>query len=109
MEATLNELAQRLEKLEREVQAWRETQEERQKAFLVNKRPLTPAERGAMLMEQARRDAAYESWRLGQIFDEMGITGPPISRAEARRLYREAGFDPEATDFAQGIVAMREE
>ena len=60
-------------------------------------------------MEQARRDAAYESWRLGQIFDEIGIMGPPISRAEARRLYREAGFDPEATDFAQGIVAMREE
>ncbi len=109
MEATLNDVVQRLERLESEVQIWRETIAERQRNALVNKRPLTAAERGAMLIEEAKRNAAYESWRLGQIFDEMGITGPPISRAEARRIYREAGNDPEATDFAQGIVAMREE
>jgi hypothetical protein len=110
MEATLQDLCQRVERLEQEVLIMRKEREEFRDVPPWPKSPLTPAERGALLTERARHNAAYESWRLGQIFDEMGITHEPtISRKKVQQLYLEAGFDPEATDFAQGIVAIREE
>lgn len=73
-------------------------------------RPLTLAEQGRLILERAKRNAAYESKRLGEVFDAMGITrDPTITREKVQQMYLEAGFDPEATDFAQGIVAMRDE
>jgi hypothetical protein len=109
MEATLQELSRRVERLENDVHILRSEREVLHYMTPMPKRQLTPEERGALLMESARRNAEYDKWRLGQIFDEMGITSEPISRDDARRLCREAGFDPEANDFAQGIIAMREE
>jgi hypothetical protein len=72
---------------------------------------LTPSERGRLLMESARRNAVRDSTHFRQVMNEMGITDniPLLSRKELQRLYSEAGFDPNANDFAQGIVAMREE
>jgi hypothetical protein len=62
------------------------------------------------MMERAKRNAAYESFLLGQIFDEMGIpSDPAMTRKKVQQMYLDAGFDPEANDFAQGIVAMRDE
>ena len=73
-------------------------------------RPLTPLERGKLLMEKARRNAVRDSLHFGRIIEEMGIAdGPILSRKELQQLYVEAGFDPEGNEFAQGIVAMREE
>jgi len=109
MDATLTELSWRIEKVEQEIRALRNERDELRNAPAALKQPLTLAEQGRLMMERAGRNAAYESRRLGQIFDEMGITGKPMSRKEVQKLYREASFDPEANDFAQGIVAMREE
>lgn len=109
MEATLNDVVQRLERLENEVRALRENVQNLEDGDSWPDRPLTLAEQGRLMMEKARRNAARESRMLRRVFDEMGITGPPVSRKELQRLYSEAGFDPEGTQFAQGIVAMREE
>ncbi|NUO80667.1 hypothetical protein HUU05_11355 [candidate division KSB1 bacterium] len=109
MEATLNDVVQRLERLENEVRALRENVRLLDDEEAWPDRPLTMAEQGRLMMVRARRNAARESRMLSKIFDEMGITGPPVSREEARRRYREEGHDPEATDFAQGIADMREE
>ena len=109
METTLHDLSRSVEKLERKFDILQFDRGKLRDVPLEPERPLTPAERGAMLKESARRNAAYENGLWHKIFDEMGITAEPVSREEARRLYLEAGFDPEANDFAQGIIAMREE
>jgi hypothetical protein len=107
MEATLLDLSKRVERLEQEVHALRHERNEPQE---MPPRTLTLAEQGRLMMERARRNAAYESKRLGEIFDQMGITrDPTMTRAKVQQMYLDAGFDPEATDFAQGIVAMRDE
>lgn len=109
MEATLNDVVQRLERLESEVRALRENVQILDDEESWQDRPLTLAEQGRIMMARARRNAARESRMLARVFDEMGITGPPISRNELQRLYSAAGFDAESTQFAQGVVAMREE
>lgn len=115
MEATLLDLSQRVERLEQEFNIFRiERDEFRDIPPIEKERPLTQAERGALLMDRARRNAVRDSWHFRQVMNEMGITRdkPALSRKELQRLFREergAEFDPEATDFAQGIVAMREE
>jgi hypothetical protein len=102
MEITFNEIVPAIERLEPQKHLWQE-------GALADKRPLTPAERGAKLLDQAKRNSAYISWRWRQILDEMGISGEALSREELQRLYLEAGFDPNDNQFAQGIIAMREE
>ena len=110
MEATLLDLSQRVERLEQEFNVWRSERDESLDVPLWPKSSLTPAQRGALLTERARRNAAYESKRFGEIFDEMGIpSDPTITRKKVQQMYLDAGFDPEANDFAQGIIAMREE
>jgi len=110
METTLLDLTQRLEQLEQEVRVLWNIRSHSGELPFKPERPLTLAEQGRLILERAKRNAAYESFLLGQVFDEMGITGDEaISRQELQQLYLEAGFDPEANDFAQGIVAMREE
>jgi hypothetical protein len=110
METAVFDLSRRVESLETKFDTFLIEREESRDVPPWPKRPLTPAERGALLMERARRNAAYESKRLGEVFDAMGITrNPTITREKVQQMYLEAGFDPEATDFAQGIVAMRDE
>jgi len=110
METTLLDLTQRLEQLEQEVRVLWNVHSHSGELPFKPERPLTLAEQGRLMMERAERNAAYESKRLGEIFDQMGITrDPTMTRAKVQQMYLEAGFDPEATDFAQGIVAMRDE
>ncbi|MEK7728205.1 MAG: hypothetical protein AAB354_07295 [candidate division KSB1 bacterium] len=109
MEATLNDVVQRLERLETEVRALRENVQVLDDDGSWPDRPLTLSEQGRLMMARAQRNAARDSRMLARVFDEMGITGPPVSRKELQHLYSEAGFDSEGTQFAQGIVAMREE
>ncbi|MGH7598893.1 MAG: hypothetical protein ACREOI_21265 [bacterium] len=111
MEATLLDLSRRVEKLERRFDVLQFERGNFPDLPLESERLLTPAERGRLLMESARRNAVRDSTHFRQAMKEMGITDdiPLLSRKALQRLYSEAGFDPEANDFAQGIVAMREE
>jgi len=111
MEATLLDLSRRVERLEQEFNVWR-IERNRFRDISSDKivHPLSLAEQGRIMMERAKRNAIRDSLHFRQVMKEMGIMdGPVLSRKELQRLYVEAGFDPEANDFAQGIVAMREE
>jgi hypothetical protein len=111
METTLLDLSRRIEKLEQKFAILQLQQSNLRDIPLESEGPLTPAERGRLLMERARRNAVRDSKHFRQVMKEMGITDdiPLRSRKELRQLYLEAGFDPEANDFAEGIIAMREE
>ncbi len=111
MESTLLDLAQRVEKLEQKFNLLQiERNKPREMPLVLDDSPKSLAEQGRQMMERAKRNAAYESKRLGEIFDQMGIPrDPTMTRAKVQQMYLEAGFDPEANDFAQGIVAMPDE
>jgi len=109
METTIFELTNRLEKLENEMRLMRR---ENGGGYHLQLRPrgsLTAADWGAIATEEAERNAEYCSQLLAQALTEMGIVGESISRDELFKRYEQAGFDPEGDEFAQGIVAMREE
>jgi hypothetical protein len=108
METTIREFTKRLEKLEIEVRAIRDEHAGR-RVLPRPKHPLTSAEWGAIAMEDAERNADFYSQLFAETLTEMGIVGEPTSGDELFKLYEEAGFDPESTEFAQGIVAMRDE
>jgi hypothetical protein len=40
---------------------------------------------------------------------QLGIKGKPIGAKKLRERMIKEGFDPESTEFSQGIIAMREE
>jgi hypothetical protein len=109
MEKTILELSQRLKKLENELQAIR--RESAGKFYLPPRalHPLGPAEWGAIASEDAERNAEYYSQLMAQALTDMGITGEPLDREALFKLYDEAGFNSDSTEFAQGIVAMRDE
>jgi len=109
METTILELASRLEKLENEMRLLRRENDHGSHLPLQPRASLTAAEWGAIATEEAERNAEYYSQLLAQALTVMGITGEPISRDELFRRYEQAGFDPDSNEFAQGIVAMREE
>jgi len=111
MEATLLDLSRRVEKLERKFDILQFDRGTFRDVPLESERPLTLAEQGRQMMERARRNAVRDSLHFRQVLEEMGITDdiPLLSRKELQQLYLDAGFDPEANDFAQGIIAMREE
>jgi hypothetical protein len=109
METTILEITHRLDKLENEVRSIRREYGGDRHVPPRLRGPLTPAEWGAIAMEDAERNAAHYSEILAQALTEMGIVGEPISRDELFRLYEEAGINSQSTEFAQGIVAMRDE
>lgn len=109
METTIGEITRRLDKLENEVRSMRRESDGNHHVPPRLRGPLTPAEWGAVAMEDAERNAAHYSEIFAQALTEMGIDGEPLSRDELFRLYEEAGIDSQGTEFAQGIVAMRNE
>jgi hypothetical protein len=109
METTILELTNRLEQVENEMRLMRREYSDGRHRPLPLRGPLTAAEWGAIATEEAERNAEYYSRLLAQALTEMEIAGEPISRDQLFRLYEQAGFDPENNEFAQGIVAMREE
>lgn len=100
METTVLELTQRLEKLENELRAIR--REGGGKYYLPPRalRPLGPAEWGAIANEEAARNADYYSQLLTQALTDMGIAGEPLDREALFKLYEEAGFKSDKTEFA---------
>lgn len=109
MEATMLEITSRLTKLENEMRLVRHENVDRRDFPLRPRSPLTAAEWGAIATEDAERHAEYYSQLLTQALTEMGIVGEPLSRDELFKRYEKERFDPEGNEFAQGIVAMREE
>jgi hypothetical protein len=109
METTILELTNRLEKLEDEMRLMRRENGRGRHLPVQPRGPLTAADWGAIATEDAERNAEYYSQLLAQALTEIGIFGESISRDELFKRYEQAGFNPEANEFAQGIVAMREE
>ena len=67
------------------------------------------AERGAQLLRQAQTNQATISAAIAQAFAEMGITGEPIGAEKVQEMMRACGMQPDANEFSQDIIAMREE
>jgi hypothetical protein len=109
METTILELTNRLEKLENEMRLMRRENGKGHHLPLRPRVPLTAADWGAIATEDAERNAEYYSQLLAQALTEIGIVGEPPTQDELFKRYEQAGFDPEGNEFAQGIVAMREE
>jgi hypothetical protein len=69
----------------------------------------TPAQRGARLLQQARRDKGALKAAAAKAFAEMGVAGKPVPPEELRRMMAECGIRPEDNLFSRGIAEMREE
>jgi hypothetical protein len=102
MAATLEELEQRVAQMESELARLRQ---------LIEKPPHeeTPAERGARLLAQARRDKARLQRSVASAFEAMGIQGNPVPPEKLREMMAECGIRPEDNLFSQGIKEMRDE
>ena len=102
MATTLEELERRITRMEQELARLRQ---------LVEKSPQTetPAERGAQLLRQAQQNQATISAAIAKAFAEMGITGAPIGADKVQEMMCACGVQPDANEFSQGIIAMREE
>ena len=102
MATTLEELERRITRMEQELARLQQ---------LVEKPPQTemPAERGAQLFREAQRNQTTISAAIAQAFAEMGITGEPIGAEKVQEMMRACGLRPDANEFSQGIIAMREE
>jgi hypothetical protein len=100
--ATVEDLEKRLAQMEQELARLR---------LLVEKsaRAETPAERGARLLAQARRDKSRLKGLIAKVFEEMGIQGEPVSPEKLRELMAHEGVRPEDRLFSRGIIEMREE
>jgi hypothetical protein len=102
MAATLEELENRVVQIEQELARLRHLHATPPQAE-------TPAERGARLMEQARRDKARLKQSMARAFEEMGIRGEPVPPEKLREMIAECGIRPEDNSFSKGIIEMREE
>ena len=102
MATTLEELARRMTRMEQELA--------RLQQFVGQ--PLQtemPAERGAQLLREAQRNQVTISAAIAQAFAEMGITSAPIGAEKVQEMMRACGVKPDANEFSEGIIAMREE
>jgi len=102
MATTLEELERRMTCMEQELARLRQ---------LVETSPQTemPTERGVQLLREAQRNQATISAAIVQAFAEMGITGKPIGAEKVQEMMRACGMKPDADEFSEGIIAMREE
>jgi hypothetical protein len=102
MAITLEELEQRVTLLEREITRLQERVE--------GPRPEeTPAERGARRFREAKASQPAITAAVTKAFEQMGITGEPISAQEFEKLMAECGIDPSENLLSREILAMREE
>jgi hypothetical protein len=102
MTTTLEDLEQRLGRVEEELASLRQWVEPRPPAE-------TAAERGARLLREAKASQPAVSAAVDQAFAEMGITGEPVTQEQLRQMFAEAGIRPEENLFSREITAMREE
>jgi len=88
MATTLEELARRVAQIERELARLRRREDEPPHGE-------TPAERGARLLAQARRDKSRLKQSIARAFEEMGIRGQPVPPEKLRQMMAECGVKPE--------------
>jgi hypothetical protein len=101
MTATLEDLDQRLGRLEQEMAEMRR----------LLRRP--PAEEEApsvlALVEQALREKPRLRAIAAKALEQMGISGHPVPPETLRQMMADAGIRPEENLFSRGIEEMREE
>jgi hypothetical protein len=102
MATTLDELEQRVAQMEQELARLRQVVDQPSHVE-------TPAERGAWLLEQARREKPQLRAQVAKALEEMGIRGKPVPPEKLREMMIEAGVRPEDNLFSRGIIEMREE
>jgi hypothetical protein len=102
MNATLESLQLRVQKLEQEMAALRQ---------LVMNHTVTetPAERGRRLVDQARREKQTQRVAAAQAFAQMELESTPAPPAQLRQMMAVEGIRPEDNLFRRGIEEMREE
>ena len=106
MAVTLEEITQRVERLERDLH---ELKRGRASGVSVARTEETPAQRGARLLHQAKENQAQISAGIEEAFDAMGIVGEPIGAENVQKMVAACGFRPEDNAFSRGIIEMREE
>lgn len=97
MAATLEELEQRLSKVEQVITLWQPHSDE------------SPAERGARLLRNAELQQPYIAAAWAKMMEEMGISGEPIGAEKLQEMMIAEGVNPEDNEFSRGIIEMREE
>lgn len=97
MAATLEELEQRLSKVEQMITLWHPHGDE------------SPAERGARMLRNAELQQPYIAAAWAKMMEEMGISGEPVSIEELHEMMIADGVNPEDNEFSRGIIEMREE
>ena len=102
MATTLEELERRMTRMEQELARLQRLVEQPSQEEM-------PAERGAQLLREAQRNQAAISAAVAKAFEEMGITGEPVSAEQVQEMMRACGVQPDDNAFSQGIIAMREE
>jgi hypothetical protein len=101
MTTTLEELDQRLGKLEQEMEEMRR---------LVRRPPVEGGATSALqLVEQALREKPRLRVLAAKALEQMGISGHPVPPETLRQMMAEAGIRPEENLFSRGIEEMREE
>ena len=102
MATTLEELEQRITRMEHELARLQRLVEQPSQTEM-------PATRGVQLLHEAQRHQTTISTAIAKAFAEMGITGEPIGAELVQEMMRACGIEPSANAFSQGIIAMREE
>ena len=102
MATTLEELEKRMDAMEQELVRLRQS---------ASGPPLdeTPAQRGARLLEQGRRNKPQLRAQMAKVLEEMGIKGEPVPPEKLREMMMRDGVRPEDNLFSRGIIEMREE
>lgn len=97
MAATLEELEQRLSKVEQVIFLGHQLNNE------------SAAERGARLWREAELKGAQIAAATDAAFAEMGISGEPVGAEKLQAMMIADGVNPESNEFSRGIIEMREE
>jgi hypothetical protein len=77
-------------------------------------KPMSDAEREDLelaeeILRVGREDQAVFAAGFKKLLKQLGIKEKPIGAKKLRERMIKEGFDPESTEFSQGIIDMREE
>jgi hypothetical protein len=61
------------------------------------------------ILRVGREDQAVFAAGFKKVLKQLGIKEKPIGAKKLRERMIKEGFDPESTEFSQGIIDMREE
>ena len=102
MNATLESLQTRVEKLEQEITSLRQL-------MMAESLEESAAERGRRILRQAWRDKPVQKAAVAKAFAQMGIGLAPVSAEQLRQAMESCGVRAENNLLSRGIQEMREE